>query len=233
MSDSWISVAEAADQLGVSPVAVRLRLADGRLAGQRVGRQWLVDIRSLNDLKHNRPAPGRPMSPSVAWSVLLAASGDRVGAQEAVDDDRYYYRALKWLLHHSLADDRSRLRLRAEAERFHVHPAELRRIAERPDVVRTGVAAGGQAGLVGGPQALELYAPASHREQFVRDHALESGDGPLLVRWTPDSLWGLLDRDGDGAAPRAAVLLDLLEAQDPRARREARRALEELADTMA
>jgi hypothetical protein len=233
MSGSWISVTEAAEELGVSPVVVRHRLSHGQLVGRRAGRQWLVDVQSLEDLKRNRPAPGRPMSPNVAWSVLLAASGDRAGAREAVDDDRYFYRALKWPLQHSLADDRSRLRLRAEAERFHAHPAELRRIADRPDVVRTGVAAGGQAGLVGGPRALEVYAPASHRRQLVEDHALEPGDGQLLVRWAPDSLWGLLDRDGDGEAPRAAVLLDLLETRDPRARREARRALAQLVENMA
>lgn len=229
MADSWISVAEAAKQLGVSPVAVRNRLSQGQLVGRRNGRQWLVDAGSLDDLKRNRPAPGRPMSPDVAWSVLLAASGDRAGAREAVDDDRYFYRALNWLLRHSLADDRSRLRLRARPERFHVHPAELRRIADRPDVLRTGIAAGAQAGLVGNGKALEVYAPASHRHQLLREHALEPGDGPVLIRWAPDVLWELLDRDGDGQAPRAAVLLDLLEASDPRARREARRALAELA----
>lgn len=228
MPESWISVVEAAEQLGVSPVAVRNRLTHGQLVGRRNGRQWLVDAKSLDELKHNRPTPGRPMSSNVAWSVLLAASGDRVGAREAVDDVRYFYRALRWLLGHSLTDERSRLRLRAQPERFHVHPAELRRIAARPDVLRTGVAAGSQTGLVGGGKVLEVYAPASHRQQLISEHALEPGDGPVLMRWAPDSLWGLLDRDGDGEAPRAAVLLDLLEASDPRARREARRALAKL-----
>jgi hypothetical protein len=35
----------------------------------------------------------------------------------------------------------------------------------------------------------------------------------------------VVDRDHDGRAPRAAVLVDLLEHDDPRARREAARAL--------
>lgn len=228
MAESWISLAEAAEQLGVSPVTVRNRLAHDQLVGRRIGRQWLVDARSLDELKHNRPATGRPLSPEVAWSVLLAASGDRAEARAVVNDERYFYRALAWLRRHSLADDRSRLRLRAQAERFHAHPAELPRIAERPDVVRTGVSAAGHAGLVGGGEAVEAYAPASHRHRLMKEHALEPGDGPVLIRWASDAHWELLDRDGDGEAPRAAILLDLMEASDPRARREAQRALAEL-----
>jgi hypothetical protein len=39
----------------------------------------------------------------------------------------------------------------------------------------------------------------------------------------PDDAWALIA--GDGGAPRAAVLLDLLESDEPRARGEAARAL--------
>ena len=53
-------------------------------------------------------------------------------------------------------------------------------------------------------------------------HALEPGDGPVLMRWVPDELWPMVTGD---VAPRAAVLVDLLEHDDPRARREAERAL--------
>jgi hypothetical protein len=41
-----------------------------------------------------------------------------------------------------------------------------------------------------------------------------------------DDVWPLLDEDGDGRAPRVAVLIDLLEHDDPRARRQAATALE-------
>jgi hypothetical protein len=78
-------------------------------------------------------------------------------------------------------------------------------------------------GPVGGGSAVEIYAPAARREALMREHALEPGHGPVRIRWVRDQIWPLLDRDRDGRAPRAAVLLDLLEHDDPRARREAGR----------
>lgn len=223
-----MSVAEVAEDLALSPVVVRQHLTEGVLSGRRIGREWLVDVRSVNALKQNRPQPGRPMSPAVAWSVLLTASGDREGAKAAVGGERSFYRALRWLREHSLADDRSGLRRRAEVERFDAHPAEVRRLARSSDLLRSGLAAGASVGLVGGGKDLDAYAPASRREPLIDKHALEPSNGPVLVRWVPDHLWLLLDRDGDGVAPRAAVLLDLLEGDEPRARREARRALDGL-----
>jgi hypothetical protein len=44
----------------------------------------------------------------------------------------------------------------------------------------------------------------------------------LLIRWVPDAVWRVV---GAEVAPKAAVLVDLLEHDDPRARREAVRAL--------
>jgi hypothetical protein len=80
-------------------------------------------------------------------------------------------------------------------------------------------------GLVGDGSAVEIYAPAARREELIDEHVLEPGPGPVRIRWVRDEIWPLLDRDHDGRAPRAAVLLDLLEHDDPRARREAARAL--------
>jgi len=56
----------------------------------------------------------------------------------------------------------------------------------------------------------------------VEEHALEHGDGPVLMRWVRDELWPVVAAE---IAPRAAVLVDLLEHDDPRARREAEREL--------
>jgi hypothetical protein len=65
-----------------------------------------------------------------------------------------------------------------------------------------------------------------HRAQMLSEHALTpAGDGPIRIRWVSDELWPLVHRDDARRAPRAAVLLDLLESDDPRARRESARAL--------
>lgn len=46
--DELLSVAETADRLGVTPQAVRERLARGTLTGFKTGRAWLVPAHTLN-----------------------------------------------------------------------------------------------------------------------------------------------------------------------------------------
>ncbi len=47
-SEGFVSVETAADRLGRAPRTVRAWLIEGKLAGRRVGRQWLVDSRSID-----------------------------------------------------------------------------------------------------------------------------------------------------------------------------------------
>lgn len=224
-SRSLISVQDAAARLGVSPDAVRKRIAAGHLPAQRRGREWWLHARSVDRLARQRGGLGRPLSPDMAWAILLLASGDEDGAAKAIQNPRYWSRAQAWLRRHPLAEHASRLRARGEAEEFDAHPSELPRILDRADVLATGISAGDAVGLVGGAPAVEVYAAAGRRHVLMDEHVLEPGPGPVRVRWVPDEIWPLLDRAPDGRAPRAAVLLDLLEHDDPRARREAARAL--------
>ncbi len=171
------------------------------------------------------PGGGRPLSPEMAWAVLLLASGHDAAAQLASGRDRYWSRVRAWLRDHPLPEHAPRLRARAEEEEFDIHPSELKRILGRPNVLATGVSVGDAVGLVDPASAVEMYAPIGRRHAIVDEHALTAGAGPVRIRWVPDGVWPLLDRDGDRRAPRAAVLLDLLEGDEPRARREAARAL--------
>lgn len=222
---SLLSVREAAERLGVGPVAVRQHIAAGRLPAVKRGRSWWLDERAVQRMVRQRLGGGRPLSPQMAWAVLLLASGDDSAAQDAAGRDRYWSRVRGWLREHSLREHAARLRSRAEMEEFDVHPSELRRILDRPDVLATGISAGDAVGLVGRASSIEVYAPAGRRRAIVDEHALMAGAGPVRVRWVPDGVWPLLDGDRDRRAPRAAVLLDLLESDEPRARREAARAL--------
>ena len=61
-----ISVAEAAQMLGVSPRRLRALVAAGRVQARRVGGQWLVDAASLPASLYR----SRPMTPEVAWAFL-------------------------------------------------------------------------------------------------------------------------------------------------------------------
>jgi excisionase family DNA binding protein len=51
----YVSVAEAAERLKLSPAQVRRRLRDGRLKGERVGHQWFVAEDGLKDEERFRP----------------------------------------------------------------------------------------------------------------------------------------------------------------------------------
>jgi excisionase family DNA binding protein len=224
---SLISVQEAADALGVGPAAVRRRIASGSLPAVKRGRGWWLDGREVERMRRQPPGQGRPLSAEMAWAVLLVASGDDEQAASAARRERYFSRVRAWLREHPLAEHAARLRARARAEDFDAHPSELARILARPDVLATGGSAGSAAGLVGRSSSAELYAPAGHRTAIMAEHGLDPGAGAVRIRWVPDALWPLLSAGGDSQAPRAAVLVDLLESDDPRARREAARALSE------
>jgi hypothetical protein len=216
-----IPVKDAARRLGISERAVTELAATGRLDALRRGNAWWLDVRSVERRERQRPAGGRPLSPAMAWSVLLLASGSP--ASELLASHAHHHsRAAGWLERHPLADHAARLRARARREQFDVHPSELERILMRDDVMVTGISAADSLGLHGGAAAAEFYAPESHRETICSAHALEPADGPVLARWVADTLWPAIFAE---SAPRAAVLLDLLEHEDPRVRREAGREL--------
>jgi excisionase family DNA binding protein len=221
---SLLSVREAADRLGVGPVAVRQHIASGRLPAVKRARSWWLDERAVQRMARQRPGGGRPLSQAMAWAVLLLASGDDITAEDMAGRDRYSSRMRAWLRDHPLREYAPRLRHRAETEEFDVHPSELGRILDRPDVLATGISAGDVVGLLGQASAVEVYAPAGHRHAIVAEHALVPRAGPVRVRWVGDDVWPRLER-GDLRAPRAAILVDLLESDEPRARREAARAL--------
>jgi excisionase family DNA binding protein len=223
-SERQLSVRDAAEQLGVSPAAVRLRIGGGDLPAVKLGRDWRIDERDVQRLRRRRDRPGRPLSPSMAWAVLLLASGDQEAAGRLAVAPRYRARARQWLREHPLVECTDRLRERARREVFEVHPSELAQLRDRPDVLLTGVSVADAVGLVGEAAGVEFYAGFGQRGAIMDEHGLVPGEGDVTVRWVPDDVWTELDVSAP-VAPRAVVLIDLLESDDPRARREAARAL--------
>ncbi len=75
-----VSVAQAAQRLGVSVPRIHQRIADGSLSAERIGSQWVVDERSLLRVQERSKA-GRPYSARSAWAVIAASEddSDRVG----------------------------------------------------------------------------------------------------------------------------------------------------------
>jgi hypothetical protein len=122
-----------------------------------------------------------------------------------------------------LHEHSSQLRERAASEQFDAHPSEVLRLLARGDVLTTGDSAGELVGLIGRPQSAEAYATAASRSVIVDEHGLMAGNGLVRMRWVPDQAWRHVAIAG--SVPRIEVLVDLLESDDPRARREAARAL--------
>lgn len=219
--DGALTVAEAAERLGTSERAVTQLASSGALAAVKRANVWWVDADAVARRARERRSAGRPLSPAVAWAVVLLAS-DRPEWKALGRHAHQPRRAREWLSSHALAANAFRLESRARREAFDGHPSELARLAGRPDVMRTGISAATELGLHGGQGEVELYASADRREAIVAEHGLHARPGPVVVRWVPDDIWPHVEGD---VAPRVAVLLDLLEHDDPRARREARRAL--------
>ena len=71
-----ISVAQAAERLGVSVPRIHQRIADGSLSAERIGSQWVVDEGSLLRVQERSKA-GRPLSARSAWALIAASDGDR------------------------------------------------------------------------------------------------------------------------------------------------------------
>lgn len=70
-----LSVAEAAQRLGVGIPRIHQRIADGSLRAERIGSQWVVDELSLIRVAE-RKEPGRPLSARSAWAIVALAEGD-------------------------------------------------------------------------------------------------------------------------------------------------------------
>ncbi len=71
-----VSVAQAAERLGVSVPRIHQRIADGSLVAERIGSQWVVDERSLLHIQERNKA-GRPHSARSAWAVIAVSENDR------------------------------------------------------------------------------------------------------------------------------------------------------------
>ena len=71
-----VSLAQAAQRLGVSVPRIHQRIADGSLVAERIGSQWVIDERSLLRVQE-RSKPGRPHSARSAWAVIAVSEKDR------------------------------------------------------------------------------------------------------------------------------------------------------------
>lgn len=80
MSRVRVSVAEAAEMLGVHPQRVHQRIRQGSLPAEKVGNQWVIEMDDLQRIRHHA-GPGRPLSGKSAWDLLAVAAHDQAAAE--------------------------------------------------------------------------------------------------------------------------------------------------------
>lgn len=192
-------------------------IATGVIEAEKAAGAWWIPVASLARLEASQRPGGRPFNPASAWALLFLASG------ESVDwvTPKVYARIVRALKEQGLAGVFGKLVRRAKRHAYAAHPGELRRLVDRHDLMPSGVSAARlhRLGLQGGEE-VEAYVAASAVEKIARHHGLAAGSDPnVILRAMPDDLWALARRP---VAPIAAVLADLAEHSDARARRMAR-----------
>ena len=192
--------------------------AAGDIEAIKRGNAWWLDRRDVE--RRGRLQPGR--GPTVSAGDGVVGAAPRLGARKtptAVGAKHHPARArggstpTRWLTARAL-------RARARRESFDAHPVRARSPSKsRRDVMRTGISATDVVGVQAAGDRNRGYAPARVATRIVESTRWNPAR-PSVVRWVPDELWPAVHRD---VAPSAAVLVDLLEHDDPRARREAER----------
>lgn len=189
-------------------------LADGVLAGEQIGRAWVIESEELRRVALRRPLVGRPWSPASAWAVLALADGEEPELSP-VERSR-----AKRRLAEGLEGVVGRLAARSDPRWFYAHPGVLGRLAEAPEVVRAGVSASAEqgVGLVVG-DGFEGYVRVDELDKLGERFGLDdqAARPNVLLRVVEGAAWPF--RPGQRAAGRAVVAVDLLESDDPRARR--------------
>ncbi len=216
-------VREVAHRMGVSEQRVRVLLKQGRLAGRKVGRAWLVSGDTDLPARENR---GRPVSAANAWALLALLGGEVPAWVDPSVCSRLRRRIRDRELVHVLKASEPR----SAIYRGRVLLSDLPKVSQTFHLVPSGLSAkssGLDIVLIG--QALDAYVDAKTLRAIERRFRPDRGSsGPNVTLRVPTHPW-ILRRPGE--APQSVVAADLLADEDPRVARAAARLLEGIHDS--
>lgn len=228
-----ISVAQAAEKLGVSVPRIHQRIADGSLLAERIGSQWVVDERSLLRVQERSKA-GRPVSERSAWAVIAAAENDHerlrpsglaVSSRVQMQLRRLLEPAVEPLASEEAVGDlavslRAMFRNRAQRRLLRAAPADLADL--RADERWAMIVDLGASGIAS--PDVEGYLGESNVEGVVRDYLLVEADrdANVVLHVLPDAQYPYPDS-------RLRLAADLAEHRGPREEARAAELLHELA----
>ena len=232
MDADVLSVREAAEQLGVSSARVRQLIVAGSLPARKSSAGWLVRADAVADRSGSARA-GRPVSPRTAWTILCVLSSalatDAAKPPGCMVGDRR-------LRHHALqllrampdpADDPRRWRIllasRGRAERMWAHPGLLSKLCNDDRISAGGDKAAAHVGEgLSRTSRCDLYVAGSDVKDIVARYRLRpDSDGQVRLHVVPEGVPRELIPGGPGIVLPAAGAADLLDENDPRARRSA------------
>ncbi len=215
--DDWHSVAQAAQQLGVSERRVRQLLDAGDLDAGWVGPHRVIDGASLRRRATIRPAAGRPLGEALAWLVVDALGHDSPDPLP-VPADRGLRHRLRRLLseEHSVAEWALLLRRRAEPRRYWGHPDLVRELPVDVRISLGGAPAAAAHGFdLSAAGDVSGYVGRADLADVEQEYALEPDPRGAVVLRGYDA--GLACSPVAGVpVPVAAAALDLWESEDAR-----------------
>jgi excisionase family DNA binding protein len=240
MQADVLTVREAAAQLGVSGQRVRQLISAGSLPARRSSSGWLIGAGDIAGRAH-RPR-GRPASPRTAWAVLcmLSSAIEREAAEAhpcVVSDPRLRYHAMQVLKAMPDPTDnperwRALLASRARVERMWAHPGLMSGLIEDPQVSAGGDLAAARIGEgLSETGVRDLYVAEQNAKRIVASYRLcPDPDGQVMLHVVASSVHLIAGRGG--LVPAAAAAADLLDENDPRARRSALRQLHAMLEAL-
>lgn len=209
-----LSVAEAAERLGVHRSRVEQLLQAGEISGRRAGRMWLVDGDALERWQVHPRAAWRPMAPARAWGLLDLLDGGDAAWLSGVARSQVKAK-IRGLKGADATQWRGLLRRRSVVHQVRVHPAALDRL-DRYRGLRAGAAEAARLGadLVVVEPVAEIYVRGEEWKSLASSlHAQPVAvAGNLLVR-VPRDVWPFGARDRAGPAVLGADLLESVESR--------------------
>jgi excisionase family DNA binding protein len=217
-----MSVAQAADELGVGRTRVRALIAQGMLPAEKVSGAFVLDEGDVDALAgRERLAHVRAFSARVAWACAALADGHRPEWVRADELSRLRARLTRAGQHPGAWQMRLS-RLPAHSDSYRCGPEQARSLLTDKRTVRTGQSA---TNLVGdklvGPSGADVWVAGEAELAVVSEEfglLRSSGGGNVTIRVPGASGLPVLGV-GDGNAFRLVVAADLLAAPDPRVRR--------------
>jgi len=198
-----VSVPEAARMMGVSVGRARRLAAEGRIHARIVGGRWLVDAASLP----SAPRRSRPMSPRMAWALVVLSDGGRPDWVEP----RESYR-LRRALDRLAADDEPELLLRSwlasRAARRRLSAPDSQALRSDARVVLSGLS-DERAGLSAAGD-VEGYVQVGDADVVIRDHLLIEAES------SADVVLHVSPRLPEAPVPLLLVAADLADHDGPR-----------------